>query len=79
MFNKMLIVYTCLLTRSLLIDGFLCVLVMNTVDFGLEYSTILNMFSLRNNIVVDNCEITFRPVVKLRVWNYLLFILFIEF
>jgi hypothetical protein len=69
-----------LLTRSLLIDSFLCVLVvMDTVDFGLEYSTILNTFSLRNNIVVDNCEITFRPVVKLQVWNKLFFILFIEF
>jgi len=52
---------------------------MDTVGFGLEYSTILNAFSLRNNIVVDNCEITFRPVVKSRIWNKFLFILFIEF
>ena len=53
---------------------------MDTVDFGLEYSTILNMCILHINIVVDNCEIiTLRPEVKPRVWNKLLFILFIEF
>jgi len=57
--------FTDSLFTYLLIDGFLCVLVMDTVDFGLEYSTILNMCSL-HIIVVDNCEIiTLRPVVKL--------------
>jgi hypothetical protein len=75
----MLTVHTCLLTHDLFIDGFLCVLVMDIIDFGMDYSTILNMCCLYINIVLDNCEvIILRPVVKVRAWDKLL-IIFIEY
>ena len=78
--NKMLIVLTCLLTRPLLIDVFLCVLVMDIVDCCLEYVTVLNMCSLHISILVDNCEvIVLRPIIKARVWDKEHFIFFVQF